>query len=198
MAQQPINSELLITPDPLTPKVQMLIRRDPVSGRLGIFCTDDGKTFRMMLPAPTVLDRVGSVLTIVPGNLAQWQLPSVPAVTPSTPLPSYVEMSVVGSLSTNQLFGHFKVSNGLTLTLKEIQLYVQTPSSVAIQVDVLNGSNVRQNRVATIQPNAQKSVTILDTPLKMSSGTLWSMKVLQAGTGGDSGENLTARLVLTN
>ena len=198
MARQPINEELLVTPDPLTPKIKLLIQRDAKTGRLGIFYTDNGGiTFQMMIPAPTILDKVGSVLTIAQGGLAEWKPLSVPSPSPGVAAPTFVEMAAIGSLETSMTFGHFRVSNGMTLYLKEIHLYVQTPSDTAIQVDVLNGSNVRQNRVATIQPNTQKSVTILETPLKMASGTLWSMKVLQTGVDEQSGENLSARLVLT-
>lgn len=56
-------------------------------------------------------------------------------------------------------------------------------------VDVINGSAVRQNRNATINEDSLSSVTLLEVPLKMSSRSVWKMKVVQCGTS-FPGQNL--------
>jgi len=198
MAGSIVQGELLVTPDPLVPKIKISIRRDPSSGISGIFYTQDGGvSWQSLLPIPLASDKPGCVLSVTDGSNAGWITPRASKSSSSTPAPTFCELSLASSLSIGQVFGWFRVPAGQTLTLREIQLAIQTTSTETIQIDVVNSANVRQNRIASIQPGSKKGVVVLDRPLTMIAGTSWSLKIIQTGTGIDSGENLTARLVLS-
>ena len=195
-ARHDVPAELLITPDPFTPKFQILVQRDSVTGVAGIYYTENsGIDWRPFLPAPSSKDRIGSVLTIRDGLQVKWCLPPTSVGQSFSGNPIYVEMQQIGQLEEGQVFGYFKVSAGLSFFLTEIQMNLQTTSNRIVSVDVVNGSGLEQGRVAIIRESSRTGSTVLPSPLKLTAGTVWSLKVIQAGTS-SPGENLSARLVL--
>ncbi len=187
-----IPAELLIVPDPGVPSEVVLIARRPLQGGLSIFSSDDGgKTFRPMVPAPTKTTRKGSVLTIGDDG-AEWLLPasSAPPLTLSGQR-QYVPFHLVGDLSEGAVFGYLKIPTKRNASLIELQVSMQDAADQSVAVDVINGSGTRQNRVATIGSGSTHSVTILDAPLKLTSGTVWKMKLTACGTSAAPGQNIT-------
>jgi hypothetical protein len=193
VAQQQINAELLIIPDKGVPsEVVLIARRTASKGGLGIYCSSDGgKTYRSMIPAPGVNTRKGAILTIVDdlGN-ADWRLPP-----PSTPAPAilsgqrqYVPFHLAGDLSSGAVFGYLKIPQKRSATLVELQISMQSAADQDVTVDLINGSSVPQNRVATLAAGSYVSTTILETPLELKSGTVWRMKITGCGTGSAPGE----------
>lgn len=190
--QQKIPAELLIVPDPGVPNEVVLIARRPLQGGLSIFSSEDGgKTFRSMVPAPTKTTRKGAVLTIGDDG-AEWLLPT-PSAQPLvlSGQRQYVPFHLVGDLSEGVVFGYLKIPAKRSASLIELQLSVQDGADQNIAVDVINGSGVRQNRVATLGSGSTHSVTILNTPLKLTSGTVWKMKITGCGTNSAPGQNIT-------
>lgn len=137
------------------------------------------------------------MLTLLSDLSAAWApIPVATAAAASkTSVPVFIEMAQNGTLQANQIFGYFRVPSGLRLLLKEIQLTAQDgPVGGSLTVDVINGSNQAQGRTATIISGQTRSSTTFDSPLDCAAGTIWRLKILQAGSGGPA-ENLQARLV---
>lgn len=192
-AQQQINAELLIVPDRGVPSEVVLIARRPASkGGLGIYCSSDGgKTYRSMVPAPAKNTRKGAVLTIVDelGN-ADWRLPPPSASAPITlsGQRQYVPFQHAGSLSSGAVFGYLKIPQKRSATLVELQISMQSSADQDVTIDLINGSSVLQNRIATLGAGSYVSTTILETPLDLRSGTVWRMKITGCGTDSAPGE----------
>lgn len=194
--RQEFPTELLITPDPFVPQFKILIQRNSTTGVTGLYYSQDsGATYKLFLPLPGSQDRAGAFLTLNEDLTASWKQFVLPTIlTKRLPVP--IEMQQVGALEAGDIFGYFKVSAGLTLSLSEIQLCLQNAANANVQIDVVNGSNVVQERVAVILSGNKTGATVLSTPLRMNAGTVWKLKVLACGTGSTPGENLTARLIL--
>lgn len=195
--RQEIPAELLITPDPFTPKFKILVKRDTTSGITGLFATTDGVTFTPFVPAPTSKDKPGAILTLQEVGGAAWQSPSVPSLKSTKKLPVFLDLTKIGALNLNDVFGYFKVPSGLSFSLTEVQLVVADVADTPIRVDVINNAGVAQGRVATIRAGQLQGTTIFNTPLTMGTNTVWKMRILEAGTIAAPGENLAARWVLT-
>lgn len=193
--RQILQSELLIIPDPQVRSEVVLISRDPKSSGTGIyFSSDGGKTFRAMIPAPKASDRAGSVLTLNSKLSAEWKFLEAKSGTTSSVsnARTFIPFQVIGTLQQDTIFGYFKVPAGKSAILYEIQLSVQDVADQNISIDICNGSGAAQGRVATLTSGGQRSTYVLQNPLKMSSRSVWMMKVTGCGTSSAPGQNLTA------
>lgn len=193
--RQQFDSEIVIVPDPQVRSEVFLIARDTKkSGSAIYFSRDGGKNFVTMIPAPTSKDRAGAVLTLMEGGSAAWrfQTPKDSITSSSAGTPRvFVPFNLIGNLSTNAIFGYFKVPIGKTAVMHEMQIVVQDTADQPITIDVVNGSGAAQERAGTLSTGGSHTTFVFPTPLKMVSRSIWSMKVLGCGTSGASGQNLT-------
>lgn len=192
----PISGELLVTPDPALPNVQILIQRDRKSEVIGLFVSkDNGASFKPFLPIPLDNDKPGSVPTLGVDGKVRWQAIPVPGIKTGSGSLSFIEESFHGALVPNTIFGYFRVPTGVSFRCVEIQATVQSAANAQIKIDILNGSNVAQNKVTTIQTGNTSAIQVLSTAVVMNQNSIWKFKILQAGTS-LPGEELKVRMVL--
>jgi hypothetical protein len=194
--RQQFISEILVYPDPQVRSEAVLIARDPKTSGTAIYhTTDGGKTFRAMIPAPSSKDRVGAVLTLNKDKSAEWRFPdprNQGLASQSSGVRIFIPFQIIGTLSTDATFGYFKVPSGKTVMMHEIQLCLQDSADQTVSIDVINGSGAAQGRVATLAPGILRSTFVFPNPIKMTSRSIWSMRILGCGTSSAPGQNLTA------
>lgn len=202
-----IQGELVIIPDPQVPIRQIHFRTDPQAGRFGIYFTEDGgSTFRALLLVPTAeaKDLPGSFLTLDDNRDAQWVHNPVLAERArqrqfrGIPIP--MSSALIGTLSSNALFGLFRSARGKVLRVTEMHLTLQTPADQDVLVEIVDSSgnklpNAGNNWIGRISTGQSTAVKQFTTPLTFETGISYKLKVIQCGTPVNPGEVLGATLV---
>ena len=188
--RQIISQELQVVPDSGVTSESILIARNPKAAGLGIYVsTDGGATFQVMIPAPNKDTRKGSVLTIDDKGNAVWALPPAVRLPVSPSGLQYISFQLVGDLSVGATFGYFKVPAGRTAVLYELTMSMQDVADANVSVDLVTGGGVFQGRTAVIGTGGVTSTTTFESPLTLSSRSVWRMKVTGCGTSAP-GQNL--------
>lgn len=210
MAQKPqtvIPGELVIGLDPLVPSRQIVIRSDNVSGRFGIYFTEDaGVTFLPLIVAPSAeaRDLPGSFLTLGDDRGAVWLHNPVLAERARQSVLRHVVVPLsttfISALFTNAVFGIFRSPRGARLRVTEMHMSVQTQADQAILIEIVDATGAKlansgTNWIGQIASGQKVGIKQFATPLLFADSTSYRLKINQCGTEANPGEVLEVRLI---